>query len=788
MRTKSVASINQLAVLTLIFACGVVWAETPIFTDGFETLPITVIAVDPPLVQQASGVLAQAHVDNLASTPQLVLLHGPGGQEIESEFQFDPGFAGGFALLIPPGLAVGEWSLEVQPAGGGESSTMDSAFVVSDVISMVFESAPAALEASNGGVLQLRSEGAFSAIPQVLLRPSGADLSVVAKPLQGIELTSGSELSVRVPPNFTGGDHDLIVLNPDGTAGIAPAGLVLSDQAAPLITSVQPPAAYYGTSVDFKVLGSSFEVGSAAALICDNGNVVGLTTTFVSAIELELHYFGALAESTICIVEIQNSDGQVTAWSGVRMQGGSESFGAPALVSPMTQARRAPALAMARLSGTGHRVYAIGGDDGTDANALSTVEFMDVSAFGATGAWRPSAVELPAPRTFAWVAQHGHFLYLAGGFDGSDVVDTVYRAEILGSDSAPVISRYRLSSDPQATGFSSSTKAYRVAPVFPSDHPTNPSGVGTAGPVFVARVPAVGEISAALQWQAVPGAVAYQVFTQATGSYWDGNPGSLELLAVTASTSYVDAGDQATDANIRAHEAGETGQWHAIAGWGLAAPRSHAAGALSPLPGRPDDIALYLLGGLNDSGVALDSYTFTVITDAASAGPAYGSWTSGTESLTSAVYSAVAWPVSSSGGDSHWIFAGMGFSGPATPEKFIDRGMVAEDGDLGTFASMGNTPPSPGAAGATALTRIGTSLSNDGELAIAAGWAGEASDTLRYSALGAGPEPGNWNDLGYNLQQARIYAGSASGGPFIFTAGGNDGDGAALQSVERIVR
>ena len=123
-------------------------AETPIFTDGFEAIPITIINVDPPLVQKVSGVSAQVHVNNLSSVPQSVTIHRPGEVEIEPEFQFDPAFPGGIELSIPTGLAPGDWSLEIQPMGGAAVAILDAAFTASDDISLAFDSAPSALSSA----------------------------------------------------------------------------------------------------------------------------------------------------------------------------------------------------------------------------------------------------------------------------------------------------------------------------------------------------------------------------------------------------------------------------------------------------------------------------------------------------------------------------------------------------------------------------------------------------------------------------------------------------------------
>ena len=192
-------------------------------------------------------------------------------------------------------------------------------------------------------------------------------------------------------------------------------------------------------------------------------------------------------------------------------------------------------------------------------------------------------------------------------------------------------------------------------------------------------------------------------------------------------------------------------------------------------------MGLYVFGGFDSLGNTLATYSYSVLTNAAIAAPTYGPWTAGTDSLDTAVSSSATWPVSSHTGDSKWIFVGTGLNSAAAVESFIDRGAVAAVGDLGTLAVMRQTRPVAGATPLTSSVEIG--------IVAGVGIFGDVYDSLRLSRLEPGPELGVWNASGsIALSKARSHAGSASGGPFIFIAGGSDADGKPLQTVERITR
>lgn len=748
------------------------------FKKGFED-PLQILMLEPPVVHQSFGVHATAHLSGLFSAPATVRLVGPGAVEVLPVFSYNAAHKGLLQIEIPTSLDTGDWDLVVERAGDGDITTLAPAFSVVDSSTIAMGSQPATLSTLTGGEIRLDAdEDDFMVVPQVLLRPNGAPPSEPATRLQGVKYIREDRVFATVPAGLGTGTYDVIAINPDGTSGLISQGLVISPNAEPVISDITPDAFYSDTGF-LEIQGSGFDPSAAVAMSCD-GAPVTLGLTFNSSTSLTVQYINATTEG-LCIFDLLNPDGQETAFAPLRRGPGSMSLPASESMANMQVARRAPGLALRRVDGESLSLYAMGGDDGATANAFDSVEIAEVDEAGDIGGWVTSRNTLPEGRTFGWATAFGDFLYLVGGNNGSAAVNSVLRAQVLDAAAAPQAIRHTILLQLGAPGFSGGLQVYRVSAVFPGSDPVNPNGESLAGDDRMVFVPNASDRALRLEWDPVPGASVYNIYTNPQGVPFDGDSEALELIASVAGTTFIHNG-QSTDPATLPLLPGETGAWHQVSGWTLGNPRSHLAGAIAPLKGAPGSMVLYAMGGVDEKGDTLQSYEYSVISAATSAAPGYGNFANGTDSLLTPLRSLLAWAVNYEGTDDSWIFVGTGFDNLDAPQRDIERGTVSMTGDLGTLASAGSEPDQR--AGASGF------LTSDG-LAVAGGDGGAASADTRTTTLsdsGSGPEMDPWNTVPPGLVNARIYPGTAQGSVFIYIGGGADNLGGPLSSVERLTR
>jgi hypothetical protein len=214
----------------------------------------------------------------------------------------------------------------------------------------------------------------------------------------------------------------------------------------------------------------------------------------------------------VCLVQVTNADGTWFVYSAVSITNPAANLYGWSAGPDLLVARRAPAAVAARATLTSRTLYAIGGDDGSSAGALSSIERAKVDRYGGVGAWEELPTGLPAPRTLATVARVGRYLYLVGGNDGSGPVATTLRAQVLDPLEAPSIVDVDVE---YGTGkeLGGGTWVYRVAAIFPSTYDDNPGGESLASDPFVVRLPDVPDtLRVTLSWDAVPEASGYRIY------------------------------------------------------------------------------------------------------------------------------------------------------------------------------------------------------------------------------------------------------------------------------------
>ena len=85
---------------------------------------------------------------------------------------------------------------------------------------------------------------------------------------------------------------------------------------------------------------------------------------------------------------VVNADGASFQYSAVSIKTPAQNLSAWEAQTEMTVPRRALSLLAGRPTRTSRFVYAIGGDDGSIAGALDTVEAAGVDVFGEISSWR----------------------------------------------------------------------------------------------------------------------------------------------------------------------------------------------------------------------------------------------------------------------------------------------------------------------------------------------------------------------------------------------------------------
>ena len=417
-----------------------------------------------------------------------------------------------------------------------------------------------------------------------------------------------------------------------------------------------------------------------------------------------------------------------------------------------------------------------------------------MGVYGTLGTWSDQRYSLPQARTFTSSAIIGRYIYLVGGSDGTSATNSVYRAEILDPLAGPDVVDLDAALGDGTTGLGGGMWYYKVAAVFPNGDANNPGGESLPGELLTVQLPDRSDkIILTLTWDPVPGASGYRIYRTAAA---DGDSNDLQLLAEVTdgtTTKYTDDGQTATTAGEVPLPPGSLGQWREMTDSALNTARAKLATAVVQNPSDPGQYYLYAFGGHDASGSVLDSYEWARIDVAADGTQTMTGWTAGSRTIGTPKEGLVAWVVtnresSELNGDEAYVFVGTGFgsNGQATGE--------ITSGRLDATSTNGNLLA---AATGTLETENGLSSGRGGAVGAAANGflfiMGGAKNALtgndQSTNILPGPDLDDWNGLGDGtLQTRRVYPALAQESAFFFVAGGADGSGNALDSVEQTVR
>ncbi|HXI60361.1 MAG TPA: hypothetical protein VNO55_30070, partial [Polyangia bacterium] len=455
----------------------------------------------------------------------------------------------------------------------------------------------------------------FVATPRVYLNPANAGAATMATPLGAVAFTDKTQLTALVPQGLPVGAYDVIVVNPDGTVGVAAGAFNATAAAPPRIAALSPGSVSNGTGQTFTVSGQNFRQPAVALSCVDSGGtpvatnptaaVSGATATSLTVT------FDASGAGAACVVRVTNGDDKTyDEFSALVITNPAANLYAAKDGPSLLTARRA-AVAMDGLASNAARfLYVAGGDDGAGA-AFDTVEASALNPFGVPAAFAAQRNKLTRPRAFAGGARIGRFLYLAGGASGATRLDSIERAPVLIPEERAEVTDLLL--EVADTGLGAGVWYYRVAAVMGPSDPFNPGGENLPSDPFPVRVPDLQnkKIQATVTWRAQPGATTYRVFRSPTAG---ATAGTEQLLAeVTApAVLFKDTGaaPMATDTPL---PVGSLGKWQLL-GAKLSAAREGAGVSWAVDPANANQAYLYALGGRQDANTALASYDVLSIT------------------------------------------------------------------------------------------------------------------------------------------------------------------------------
>lgn len=789
-----VAALSDLTVENVpgVAACSATLSMVETVTPG-----PAILFVDPPVVPNIINLQATVYAAGISGQIKEVRVYPAGSPNAVLTFNatstpalgLDPAFTNrAYLTLQISKLPAGAYDLRLDD-NSTCSAFLASAFrVVTTPTLTVTSTSPAFGSTAQNTAVTISGSG-FVSVPRAYLSPNSGTGN--AQSMSAVTFGSATSLSGVVRSGLSAQAYDLVVVNPSGAFGIARKAFTVTDAASPppVVSSVAPASLVQGTATDVVVNGSGFRNGIVVRMTCfDSNNAVVTGGTAVGStvggggttIGTRLT---APNGSFYCTLNVSNSDGTSFDYAAIGVTGSSLNLTGFKAGSNLTTARRALAAVAGRPTAVARYVYAIGGDNGNDNGAKSSVEAAPTSLNGTLGTFSVLSQALPKSLSFAGATTIGRFIYVVGGFDGAAGSRSVYRAEILNPLNAPQFSDANYVLD-NTTGLAGGVYIYKIAAVMSGLDANNPSGETLASDAFPVQVPtlAKGVIQVQLFWPAVANAASYKIFR----TVQNGPAGSEKLIATVshvigmATQTTTDMGT-VTPAGAVPLPLGSTGSWSATLPQ-LASVRIGAAvaAARDPDPGKTNVWYLYAVGG--NSGTlaaptALSSAEFLPITLSETGTvqtQAVGTWTALTAALTAARWAAPGMPATSATnnkvtGAATYLYIGGGPTAALTTlTKNVDVGLVLTGGQITTFGdSLANNLPRPAYGGLVV---------NNQMMAFGGFQAGAATTASSTAQLATASTLGNFNALGGGvLLQPRALQGTAVESAFIYQLGGASG-------------
>lgn len=349
-------------------------------------------------------------------------------------------------------------------------------------------------------------------------------------------------MTAIIPPGLSTGEYDIIVIEADNKiAGVLSKAVSINANPPPLISTVNPKTLVASSTTNIQIIGSHFENGAKVALACKNSGSNQITThdvtnsiSSLSSDEIAVAVSASIPQFAVCTVLVENPDTAFFEFSAVSVVNSAQKLQASTKSAvKMTRARRGHALVSAKVTAAATFIWAIGGDAGSINSPTDTVEVAKISKYGDLSPFAVERQKLPSPLSFMTSQVVGTFIYIAGGYDGNSASAKVYRTQVLDPRLTTDVDGTIIVSDDQVqTGFGEGGGFffYRVAGVFAADDASNPGGESLPGEYFSIRLPKnVAGLTVALEWDHLPGAVAYRLYRTPKANEKATN---LQLLAI----------------------------------------------------------------------------------------------------------------------------------------------------------------------------------------------------------------------------------------------------------------
>ncbi len=763
--------------------------------DAIEVFPRPVVFfVDPPVIYNGVNVQASVYVANVngGSVAEVAIRRVGTSTWIPIPHTYDPLRPFRVQTTVPRDLieagerADFEFSLT---DGLGCPASLSGVAALTKVlaISPFVTAPPFGSQSSPTGVSITIPDGsigaAFEEVPRVYLNPIGD--GGVATPIASLGFLSGRSLTGLVPAGLPAGDYQVIVVNPDGTVGISSppipdGGFRVMTTPPPQIRTIAPGSIPTPDTV-VKIFGTGFGTATVR-LECATPDVpepiiFGTTNVVAQSYGLDFTMDSANAppQDSVCVVRVTRADGGFAEFSALVLLNSAENIpDSTDTGAPLQTPRRAPSTLVGSVSTTSRFLYVLGGDGGSAASALSSIEVIGLTPFGTLeGSARTLSTPLPAARTAAQSVNLGRFLYLVGGDSGGGPVTSVVRAEVLQPTDSPEFDG-NLEIGLAPNGLGPGLWYYRVSAVMAAGDADNPGGETLPSEPLPVVVPewAPSGFLVTLRWAAVPGAASYRLYrSPAANTSLSAVRRIAELPAST--TIYADALTPVTP-SAAPRQLGDLGTWRTLPALGVA--RAGFGLAVARDPSNVNRHHLYAIAGRTTGGSAVGTWeSLRIDTSADGSQTVAAAWTSGGTNTVPARQDLGVWavdvgvvsPPGVSGDDDAWIFVGPG-SGAANATRVYSAHVLA-GGGLASFSLAFNGNASRTGYGAVAISS---------QLFLLGGRVSNAISASRDSALITGPGTiSNVNATPGDLVVPREYPGATLGSGRIFLVGGQTPSG-----------
>jgi hypothetical protein len=237
------------------------------------------------------------------------------------------------------------------------------------------------------------SEVNFAATPRAYLSSSAL---ATAEPLRAVAFDTAEHLTAIVPDTLPAGSYDLVVVNPDGAVGFQAGAYRATAIAPPVIDDVTPTQLDNDTARPITIAGGNFfnpATDMKVELDCLSPGATTPTTLAPltiggasTATSLIATVPSGITHGSICVVRVTNTTNDTfDEFSALTMTNPASKLPAFQNGTSLVEGRRAPGSALGKATRQARFVYAIGGDDGTSANAKTSVEAAQIGRYCGRG-------------------------------------------------------------------------------------------------------------------------------------------------------------------------------------------------------------------------------------------------------------------------------------------------------------------------------------------------------------------------------------------------------------------